>query len=69
MKRLSTEQLGEMATTTSSILMAIIFGWSIANKEPVTIVISVLILMIVISLHVILVLRRLKGNEKDNSVS
>jgi len=62
MKRLSTEQLGEMATTTSSILMAIIFGWSIANKEPVTIVISVLILAIVISLHVILVLRRLRSD-------
>jgi len=62
MKKLSTEQLGEMATTTSSILMAIIFGWSIANKEPVTIVISVLILAIVISLHVILVLRRLRSD-------
>jgi len=61
MKKLSTEQLGEMATTTSSILMAIIFGWSIANKEPVTIVISVLILAIVISLHVVLVIRRLKS--------
>ena len=64
MKKLSTEQLGEMATTTSSILMAIIFGWSIANKEPVTIVISVLILAIVISLHVVLVLRRLKNNDR-----
>ena len=62
MKKLTTEQLGEMATTTSSILMAIIFGWSIANKEPVTIVISVLILAIVISLHVILVLRRLRSD-------
>ena len=61
MKKLSTEQLGEMATTTSSILMAIIFGWSIANKEPVTIVISVLILAIVISLHVVLVVRRIKS--------
>jgi len=62
MKKLTTEQLGEMATTTSSILMSIIFGWSIANKEPVTIVISVLILAIVISLHVILVLRRLRSD-------
>ena len=61
MKKLTTEQLGEMATTTSSILMAIIFGWSIANKEPVTIVISVLILAIVISLHVVLVVRRIKS--------
>jgi len=64
MNKITTEQFGEMATTTSSILMAIIFGWSIANKEPVTIVISVLILAIVISLHVILVLRRLKDNGK-----
>ena len=62
MKKLTTEQLGEMATTTSSILMAIIFGWSIANKEPVTIVISVLILAIVISLHVVLVLRRIRSD-------
>jgi len=61
MKKLTTEQLGEMATTTSSILMAIIFGWSIANKEPVTIVISVLILAIVISLHVLLVVRRIRS--------
>ena len=64
MKKLTTEQLVEMATTTSSILMAIIFGWSIANTEPVTIVISVLILAIVISLHVVLVVRRLKDNGK-----
>ena len=64
MKNLTTEQFGEMATTTSSILMAIIFGWSIANKEPVTIVISVLILAIVISLHVMLVVRRLRDNGK-----
>ena len=64
MKRLLTEQLGEMATMTSSILMAIIFGWSIANKESVTIVISVLILAIVISLHVVLVVRRLKDSDR-----
>ena len=65
MKKLSTEQLGEMATTTSSILMAIIFGWSIANKEPVTIVISVLILAIVISLHVVLVVRRIRNGTSN----
>jgi len=64
MKKLTTEQLGEMATMTSSILMAIIFGWSIANKESVTIVISVLILAIVISLHVVLVVRRLKDSDR-----
>ena len=61
MKKLTTEQLAEVAIAGTSILMAIIFGWSIANKEPVTIVISVLILAIVISLHVVLVVRRLKG--------
>ena len=65
MKKLTTEQLGEMATTTSSILMAIIFGWSIANKEPVTIVISVLILAIVISLHVVLVVRRIRNGTSN----
>ena len=62
MRKLTTEQIGEMATSISSILMAIIFGWSIASKESVTIIISVIVLTIVISLHVLLMIRRIKGH-------
>ena len=63
MGKLTTEQIGEMATSVSGILMAIIFGWSIASKESVTIIISVIVLVIVISVHVLLMVRRIKSND------
>jgi len=61
MKRLSTEQLGEMATTTSSILMAIIFGWSLSAVEPVTVSISAIMLIILLSIYGLLIVKRVKS--------
>ena len=61
MKKLTTEQLGEMATTTSSILMAIIFGWSLSAVEPVTVSISAIMLIILLSIYGLLIVKRVKS--------
>ena len=61
MKKLTTEQLGEMATTTSSILMAIIFGWSLSAVEPVTVSISAIMLIILLTIYGLLIAKRVKS--------
>lgn len=62
MKKLTTEQVAEIGISISALFMAIIFGWSLSAKEPVTIVLSVIMLIILIALDVMLILRRLKND-------
>ena len=62
MNKITTEQIAEIGVGISALFMAIIFGWSLSAVEPVTVVLSSIMLLILITLNVMLVLRRLRND-------
>ena len=61
MNKITTEQLAEVAIAGTSILMAIIFGWSLSAVESVTVSISAIMLIILLSIYGLLIVKRVKS--------
>ena len=62
MGNIKVEVIAEIAVNISTLFMAIIFGWSLSAVEPVTVVLSSIMLLLLITLNVMLVAKRLKND-------